>query len=622
MMSNKGKIYEFGGFRLDAGERTLIQNGQPVMLTPKVFDLLAILVGNHGHLMTKDELIRGLWQDSFVEEANLNVNISTLRRALGETPTEQRFIETVPRAGYRFVAEVREVSDGSQPEPKADVPHAIVGRAGSGNRRVLIAALVVLIGAGLVVAWKIFFTGSATDVSQLRTIAVLPFRPLAGAQTDVALQMGMADALITRLSSLQQLTVRPTSAIERYTEATDPIAAGRELQVEAVLDGKIQRAENRVRVTVQLLRVSDGATLWAGSFDDFFTNIFAVQDSISEKMTASLRVKLSGTEQQQLVKRFTESTEAYELYLQGNYFRRRGIPDDLKQSVEFYRRSIDKDPQYVLPYAAIAMASADLNNFQVDPDRNAELARSMAARALELDPKAAEANAAVAAVKFGIDLKIDEADEYLRRAIEINPGNADALHEHADLLSIFGKKDESLKTILEARQVDPFSIEINTTYVDLLSDAHRYDDALNEAQRLVAGNPRSVHYRRTLARVYALKGMYDEAIEQHLEDVELGGMRRAAAALGYIYAKSGNANEARKILDDRIAHVGEPTVPYYGIALIYLGLGDNDKAFEWLDKSYRAHEPLVFLVKKIPEWDPVRSDPRYSELMQRIGVSP
>lgn len=669
MTEKNNKIYEFGEFRLDVAEQILQCNGENMTLTPKIFDLLVILVENHGHLLTKDELIKKLWAESFVEEANLNVTVSALRRALGEKPNENRFIETVPRRGYRFVAQAREVSEQKSFEieksiseadtisfelstkrcPKCrtvytdemlnfclndgEILNSVSNNAGLTTQKLkpqisffskksiisIGAVLLLILGAAFV--WKFAFQPAKIEVSNIKTIAVLPFKPLANNQTDNALEIGMADALITKLSSLQQITVRPTNAVTKYAATnTDALTAGHELQVEAVLDGKIQRADNKIRVTVQLLRVSDGATLWAGSFDDFFTNIFAVQDSISEKKTASLSLKISGAEQKQLAKRYTENTEAYELYLQGNFHRRKGIPDDIVKSLNYYKLAIEKDQNYVLPYAAMALACIDLSNYGVEVSKNGEIARRMAERAMELDINSAEANLALGMTKYGLDLNIKESEKYIERAIELNPGSAEAVLQKADYLSNTGKLGEALQTIEKARQLDPLSVWINTTYVDILVNLHRYDEALEYGKKLTTENPTSVHYRRTLARVYAIKGMYKEAIEQHLQDVELGGMRKAAASLGYIYAKAGRTKEANEILQDRIAHVGEPSVPNYGIALIYAGLGNKDKSLEWLEKSYQAKEPTILIIKSMPEWEIIRSDPRYFDLAKRLGL--
>jgi DNA-binding winged helix-turn-helix (wHTH) protein/TolB-like protein/Flp pilus assembly protein TadD len=695
MAENPEKIYEFGNFRLNVTEQILLCDGESVALTPKVFDLLVLLIENHGHLMEKKILLEKLWQDSFVEEANLNVNVSALRRALGEKPNEHRFIETVPRRGYRFVAEVREIkaddrnallldsnktNDGIEKdfavaELTLSVPQVkrcpkclsvytdeklkfcrndgepLEVDAHSLNRTtallpkqsdieiaqskattpekppirnlrlwLLLGGLLIVVTTGIVL-WKFAFTSNKTSVSNIRTIAVLPFKPLVNNQTDAALEMGMADALITKLSSLQQITVRPTSAITKYSEANaDPITAGSELQVEAVLVGRLQRADNKIRVTVQLLRVNDGVTLWAGSFDDFFTNIFAMQDSISEKVTSSLTLKLSGTEEQKLAKRYTENTEAYELYLQGQFYHRKGLPDELVKSMNYYKLAIEKDPNYVLPYSAMAIAYTDLSDSVIDREKNREKAKETAAKAISLDPESSEANLATGVVKYHVELNIAEADEYFRKAIEINPRNAEALLQHADCLYVLGRLDESFQVIQKARSLDPLSVWINTAYVDILINAHRLDEALEAAKKNLELDPRSVHYRRTLARVYSNKGMYAEAIDQHLQDVQLGGMAKAAASLGYIYAKAGRRKEAEMILQERLRHVGEPSYPYYGIALIYAGLGDKDKAFEWLEKSYKEKENLMLLIKTMPEWEIIRSDPRYQDLITRLKL--
>src|SRR5258706_2703572 len=355
-------LYEFGPFRLDATERLLLRAEEVVPLTPKVFDLLLALVENGGHVLSKDELLQRVWPDSFVEEANLSRNIFTLRKALGEDTDEQRYIETVPRRGYRFVASVMSWPKESddlvvaerarsrimieQEEETGRTETIVVSRRRLGA--LTLAACVAVSGLGLVAYW---WLAGRTRLEAARlgkgSISVLPFKPLVAESRDEALEMGMAETLITSLSNLREMSVRPTSAVRQYTELQqDAVAAGRELQVESVLDASIQKSGDRLRVVARLVRIKDGATLWSDKFDEKFTDIFAIQDRLSERMTAALAVRLTGEERKLLAKRYTENSEAYQLYLKGRYFWSKFTNEGLKKSIGFFEQAIEKDPGY------------------------------------------------------------------------------------------------------------------------------------------------------------------------------------------------------------------------------------------------------------------------------------
>src|SRR2546423_14370058 len=349
--------YEFGPYRLDLNEGRLLRNGEPVPLTPKAFATLVVLVQRSGHLVEKAELMKLLWPDSFVEESNLNQHVWTLRKTLGENTAGKEYIETVPKRGYRFVAEVRELGhesfeliaerrtlthivteDGVEASNRdaERLPESEASKLLAGKRRWLTRerglavgglGLLLLTVSVLTLRWWTSGEARRTEAARaasrtnLTSMAVLPFKPLVANDRDEYLEMGMVDVLITKLSNIRQLKVRSISTVRKYADLQqDPVAAGREPQVEAVLDGSIQRVGDRVRVTVRLLNVADGTSLWADKFDEPFTNIFALQDSISERVAAALPLNLTGEEKTRLSRHYTENTEAYYLCLRGRYF--------------------------------------------------------------------------------------------------------------------------------------------------------------------------------------------------------------------------------------------------------------------------------------------------------------
>src|SRR6266496_3093854 len=343
MLEPERTIYTFDGFQLDARKRLLLRDGQPIQLKSKVFDLLLALVESGGREISKEELMERVWAGQIVEDANLTVTMSLLRKALGEKAHEHRFIVTIPGRGYRFVGESqapegliveqhtlsqivieRESNTGETIAIPARTSlralPAKEARAPSNRRLIALAAALALLA--ITIGGYYLWTKQATTTGalQIKSIAVLPFKPLLAESRDESLEMGMADTLIARLSNIREISVRPISSVRNYGALEqDPIAAGREQRVDAVLDGQIQKAGEKVRVTVRLLRVADGVPIWASQFDEKMTDIFDVQDSISERVTAALAVRLTSEEQRGLTKRHTDDTEAYQLYLKGRY---------------------------------------------------------------------------------------------------------------------------------------------------------------------------------------------------------------------------------------------------------------------------------------------------------------
>ena len=630
MNAKPHSIYEFGPFRLEVAERRLLRDGEVVSLSPRLFDLLAVLVERHGRLLEKDELLRLIWPDSFVEEANLNVNVSALRRALGDTPSAPRYIETVPRRGYRFVGEVREAAAGEEvpgeevarpPAPAAEPAPPLRRRAP--GRAAIAMVVVALVAVVVAVAWR-FGTQSdrQSGLAGLRTIAVLPFTPLGEGTSDATLELGMADALITKLSNLPEITVRPTSAVAKYSEVrADPLEAGREMQVDAVLEGRVQRAGDRIRVTVQLVRVSDGAPLWADRFDDYFTNIFAVQDSISERMAEALRLRLTPDLERRIAKRHTESVEAYQLYLQGRYFAGKMTPDSLARSIELYDAALATDPDYPLAYASLAEANLNLARYGVDAPAAATRARAAAEKALAMDPVLSDGYYARGSVAFDVDWNFPAAERDLKRAIELNPRHADARTAYASLLTALGRHDEAIREIEEARRLDPVSQSVLGGHVVALIEARRLDEAVATARAAVDLDPRSLLARRELAEAYIAKGMYAEAIAECEKEVDLGGLKAKPAILGYAYARAGRRADAEAILAERRRDLGQPGVTNYGIALVYAGLGDREQALAWLEKAVAAHEAPVAMLNVDAYWDDLRPDPRFAALARRVGLA-
>jgi TolB-like protein/Tfp pilus assembly protein PilF len=451
---------------------------------------------------------------------------------------------------------------------------------------------------------------------------VLPFKPLGEESGDEFLSLGMADALITRLSNLQQLVVRPSSSILRYTSPDqDPLEAGRQQKVDAVLDGRIQRAADRVRVTVQLLRVQDGRQLWADKFDEKFTDIFALQDAISERVASALALQLTGSEQDRLRKRYTENAEAYQLYLRGRYFWNRRTAESLQKGIEYFTQAIEKDSRYALAHAGLADSFIILGNFGLLPPNEAyPKARAAAEQALKVDPDLAEAQVSLAFVKSLFERDWPGAEAGFRRAIELNPNYGPAHQWYGVSLAGAGRLDEAVAELKRAQQVDPLSLTINAVVGWMLYLARDYDRAIEQEKLVLEMDTNFALAHRYLGLAYEQKGMYTEAISEFQKAKSLSGARPLdAGSLGHAYAVAGRAAEARQVLKEVNERSPQVYFPALDVGLIHLALGEKDLAFEWLEKAVQERSPWLTHLRVDPRFDPLRSDPRFTTLLNRIG---
>lgn len=646
-MSKPSKhMYEFGPFRLDTTECLLLREEEPVPLTPKAFETLLVLVQNSGHILRKDELMKAVWPDSIVEEANLTLVISMLRKALGERPDEHKYIETVPRRGYRFVASVKEVWEEraellveEHTSAQVIVEEETEGEKGKGESKslprflapsapLLIAVLLVGLAAALFYVWMWSPSKPTQTVETVRSLAVLPFQPLGAEASDDYLGLGMTDTLITKLSNIRRIIVRPTSAVRKYTSPEqDPLAAGREQGVEAVLEGSIQRSGEKIRVTVRLLNVRDGSPLWAHKYDEQqCTDIFAVQDSISEQVAAALVLKLTGEEMKQLAKRYTGSTEAYQAYLKGRYFWNRRTEESLKKGIEYFNQAIDIDPNYALAYVGLADSYNMLGNWGALPPGEAyPKAKAKVTKALEIDDTIGEAHAALALATHLYDWDWSGAEREFQRAIELDPNYGPAHQWYSVHLSSLGRFDEALAEAKRAQELEPLSLIIDSHVGWVLYLARRYDQAIEHLRKTLELDPYFVAAHIYLARAYLQKGMYKEAIAEFQKANTISvGRAVTGGELGHAYAVAGRRDDAVKALDQLKEQWKRTNIPsnLYYIGLIHTGLGEKDRGLEWLQKAYEERYPWLVHLKVEPRLDPLRSDPRFRDLLRRVGLAP
>ncbi len=641
---DKGVIYEFEGFVLDPGERTLAVNGVPIHLPAKEFDTLLYMVENSGRALTKEEMLSAIWQDAFVEEVNLAKQISRLRKVLNNDRTE--LIQTIPKHGYRFKVNDLRVREPEPLEPLIvekrtvnrlkvtyhddDPKNKLLPPARSEwlwtvrrGRTLLILACSLLVaasGAAYYFRYSAPSTGPA-PVSAVRSLAVLPFLGLAAEERDEQLRLGLTDALITKLSGLKDVTVRPTNAVRKF-ESYDPIVAGRELGVDAILEGNVQQTEHHIRVTVQLVSVGDGRLLWGGKFDEKFADLFAVQDAISEQVANAIHPGLTGEERSLLTKRFTASNSAHAAYVKARILWNRRTGKDLKEALGYFETAIREDPDYALAHAGLADTYSLLADYSpADPHESSPKARAAALRALELDPQLAEAHTSLAYIKMYYDWDWQGSESEFRRAIALNPNYATAHQWYSEYLSGMGRFDEALAEIRRAKEIDPLSSVINAGEVWILYFARRYDEAIEAGRELQATNPDFAEINEYLKRCYDQKGLYREAIAARqmrrklarVDPTKSPAIQRAAAATDHqTYWRSRLEQE----IDDAKK---EPPYPF-DMAEIYAQLGDKDKAFEWLEKAYEQRTYLMMNLKVAPNLDTLRSDPRYADLLRRMGL--
>ena len=661
-------IYEFGNYRLVAAKRLLLKGVDEIVpLMPKAFDTLLYLLEHSGKVIEKDELMREIWTDTIVEENNLTQNISILRRVFGEKPGEHRFIVTVPGHGYKFVAEVRQIEEwekGRKEEREMSEPPAVAGGFPSelqisddklqtenqseienlkseisqdqrpktenqiakdnGQRTTdkkptrfwLIAVFsAFLISLGLLgfYAWR---GNEKSVVAPIKTVAVLPFKSLAAENRNEALELGMADTLIAKLGG-EEITVRPLSAIRRYNSLEqDSLIAGRELNVEAVLDGTIQTFGERIRVSAKLFRTIDGKQLWTGQFDEKFTDIFTVQDAISERVAAALKIRLGNAEK----KRPTENIEAYQLYMKGRYHALNLTRTETDKGIAYFQQAIELDPNYALAYVGLARTylpmalTSGVPSWEVMPK-----AKAAALRAVEIDETLAEAHAALGFTIFWYDWDWKAAEKEYLRAIELNPNSAEAHFGYAHLLSNAARHEQALAEVKFSRELDPVSLVTNALEGQILFFAGRSDESLDRLNKTIDLNPNFWLSHLFISDIYTEKGMYAEAIAAAKKAGELSGNSQSEAYRAYALARWGKQTEARAVLDELLKLSKTRYVPPYNFALVYNGLGESEKALNYLEKGFAEKNVLMVFLKVDPKWNNLRSESRFVDLMRRMN---
>ena len=652
MQARTRRIYEFDRFRLDGDEGVLLKEGRPVPLTPKVFDLLLLLVESRGHLVPKEEIMSRLWPESFVEEVNINRNISTLRRALNDSPNDPSYIETVSKRGYRFVAAVAEVeadetelilerrtsaeiitdeeeitdasgTNASDAIEEAMLTAGTVTRVGLSSRlrrdaALLLAVAMVMLAAAVVVWWATAQRRGGATRDRVKSIAVLPFKDM-GAQGDEHLGLSLADVLITRLSNLKEINVRPTSAVQEFdTQEQESAAVGKLLRVDAVLEGSVYRSQEQIRVTARLMRVSDQSPIWSGQFDDKAKDVLVVQNAIAEQVADSLALNLSADEKAALARTYSENVDAYQLYVRGRYFWNKRTWPGMTQADYFFRRAIEKDPEFALAYLGLA------DKLFTEPD-NPE-AYSALGKALALDPNLGEAYATLGFAQTFHGWDWQKAEENFKRAIELKPGYGTAHQWYATLLAITGRVDEAKQEMRRALEIDPMSANFLADLGQMHYFAHEYGEAEAYCRKALEIAPDFTFAHEYLGFIYLKTGREANAFEEYRKrdrsnafDVgpPANVVEREDARVRAQYLQSGMSGFLRQRIEDFGTRC---TGACYVLTKYYALLGDKEQALAGLEKSYEARDFLLPFLNSDPAFDDLRSEPRFQAVLSRMGL--
>jgi TolB-like protein/DNA-binding winged helix-turn-helix (wHTH) protein/Tfp pilus assembly protein PilF len=634
------QFYDFAPFRLDVTEGVLLRDGKTVSITPKAFELLRVLVENHGHILSKEDLLRQVWPETFVEEGNLSFNISQLRKALGQKENGVTYIETIPKRGYRFAAPVTVVNGGglpaavaakAAPAPLQEVlpeESAAVGMRQLRvpiQRRPLVLALVVLVALLLAVnlgGLRKRLPWGQPSIARIQSIAVLPLEDVSHDPNQEYFADGMTDQLIMELGRIGALRVISRTSAMAYKGVRKPLAQiARELRVDAAVEGTVLRSGDRVRISAQLIRVNPEGHLWARTYEREWRDALVLQEDVAHAIAREIRVNLTPQERARLSSARPVDPQAQDAYLRGVYFWNKRTEKDLERSIEYFDRAIERDPGYALSYTGLANGYSSLGLYGHLPPREAfPKAHVAALRALELDDNLAEAHAVLGFYKALYEWDEPGADREFRRAIELNPGCTFAHIWRGEVLSDLERPTEALAELDRAHELDPTSLMASDQRGWVLYTARRYDEAIAQIRRTIELEPRFAHAHCWLGKTYLQKRMLREGLAELEEAVSLpgGDSQLYTHWLGYAYALSGKRAAAYKVIEGMRSQAQKNFVSPTAIATIYCGLGEKNQALAWLEKAYQEHDPLLINVKNEPALDSLRSDERFQELVRRI----
>jgi serine/threonine-protein kinase len=583
-----------------------------------------VLLESAGRVVEKQELFDRVWQETHVTDNALTKIIKEIRHTLDDDANAPRYVETVPKRGYRFIGKVEEETDPQIQSTAQRLPKQAPRFAVS--RRILALSIVVLMAISVLAGW-FWFRGRSVDStsSPIRSIAVLPLKPLNAESRDESLEMGMAETLITRLSNLQQIVVRPMSAVRKYTDLQqDPVKAGREVQADAVLDGSIQKVGNRVRVTVRLIDVRDGKTVWSEQFDEIFTDIFKVQDSITERISSALALQLSRQEKERLARHLTDNAEAYQLYLQAQLVWHGRRQNWIEQSLANYLKALEKDPNFALAHIGAADCYIMLSGHRKISMQDAEAkAGPHIMTALKIDDSLAQAHNALAELKYQYQYDWAGAETEFKKALALNPNVAWIRQAYGWFLMSMGRFDNAAAEMDKARELDPSSLTITAGRGRLFYYSRQYDQAIEQFKNILAVEPNDASAYLSLYTIYEQKHMYAEAVDAYDKFLTLNDFpQNLREEFAESFKVSGWDGFLLKRLEALKTVAKTRDLEPHHFAGLYARLGRKDEAFAWLNKAFETRDVSILQFKIEPAYDPIRNDPRYTQLLRRIGLQP
>jgi TolB-like protein/DNA-binding winged helix-turn-helix (wHTH) protein/Flp pilus assembly protein TadD len=626
MSSAEKRFYGFGPYRLDASERTLWCKSRPVSLPPKVIETLILLVTQHGQLVTKDELLKTVWPNTFVSEASLTVNISCLRKLFEEAAKGRPWIETVPRRGYRFVAPVAEqVSEnGQQPFAPPAANQGDMVRPTRTRVAWMMAgaavAILALVGA-VVPAIRDHWLLPARQ--PIHSVAVLPLENLSGDPSQDYLADGLTEALVTYLAQVQTLRVISRTSIMTYKGTKKKLPQiGRELGVDAVIEGSVVRSGDRVQVTAQLIECSTDAHLWAQTYQAGLHDLLTLQNRMAQAIVQQVRAALTPEEKTRLSTVHLVSPESHEAYLLGQYYRNRRTPDSLVRSMEQLESATRLDPDSAEAYAAMGTVYlTQLASDQFPPQEMAAKARAAAEKALALDDSLAEPHAVMAIVLAVRDYDWKQSDLDFQQALALEPNYALAHHWYAFMLASRGRYAEAYPEILKAHELDPVNPGETTAVAFVLYWSRRYPECVRTASQALDLDPNYFFAHMARGECYEQQQRYAEAIADYQEALRVSHSIAAVARLGHAYGIAGREDAARAQLAEMLGR--ESSLPYlspWQEALIYLGLGQREQAIKMLEKDHQARGIGELLLRSDPIFEPLRSEPKFETLVRQANL--
>lgn len=637
--SKNPPVVRFGTFEVSFQSAEVRKAGVRIKVQQQPLRVLEILLKNPGEVVTREQLRSQVWPaETFGDfDQAVNIAIGKLRSALGDSAENPQFIETIPKRGYRFIAEVSMVGDDGRSAPQesksddqrlSDADHKVTPEgpaipAASAEHqhrwaRWIVLGVAIMLVIAAIEAWQ--FRSRNTVSSGIRSLAVLPLNNFSGDPSQDYFADGMTDQLITDLAQISALRVISRTSAMVYKGSHKPLPEiARELHVDAVVEGAVQRSGDRVRITAQLIEASSDKHLWAQTYEDNLRDTLTLQKRVASNVAEHIRINLTPQEQASLKKTRVLDPEAYEFYLKGRYFWNKRTADGLQAAVDYFNQAIEKDPKYAQAYAGMADSYALLGDWEYGVLSSGEAypkAKAAAIKALEADDTLGEAHTSLAFSLDAFDWDWESAETEYKRAIELNPGYATAHQWYAWHLSEVGRRDEAIVEMRKAEALDPLSLIISAEMAEILLVAHRNEEAIEQSRKTIAMDENFPIARLELGLALMQKQMYTEAIEQLQKAIALSGNSTTCTSnLAYAYAASGKKSEALKLLT-KLKSESRENAP--AIALVHVGLGENDQAMTWLEKAYAEHFNPSILLR--PTFDPLRQDAHFQNLMQRIGL--